>query len=88
MIEKYREFLKADFKISDGAKKAECSEPKEIKIENLSFTYPGNDEPTLSDINLTIKPYEKISRQSKYPIKQNDPDRTLNLSYAGQDRFL
>lgn len=61
MIEKYREFLKADFKIRDGEKKAECSKPKEIKIENLSFTYPGNSEPTLSDISLTIKPYEKIA---------------------------
>ena len=61
MIEKYREFLKADFKIKDGEKTAEKTEPKELKIENLSFTYPGNDEPTLSDISLTIKPYEKIA---------------------------
>lgn len=61
MIEKYREFLSCDFKIKDGEKKAECGEPKEIRIENLSFTYPGNSEPTLSDINLTIKPYEKIA---------------------------
>ena len=61
MIEKYREFLKSDFKIKDGTKTAECSKPKEIKIENMSFTYPGNDKPTLKNINLTIKPYEKIA---------------------------
>ncbi len=61
MIEKYREFLKADFKIKDGEKTAPITQPKEIKIENLSFTYPGNDEPTLKDISLTIKPYEKIA---------------------------
>lgn len=61
MIEKYREFLKAEFKISDGEKTAEKGEPREIKIENLSFTYPGNDKPTLEDINLTIKPHEKIA---------------------------
>ncbi len=61
MIEKYREFLKADFKISDGEKIAEKGSPKEIKIENLSFTYEGNSESTLKDINLTIKPYEKIA---------------------------
>ena len=61
MIEKYREFLKSDFKINDGTKTAECSKPKEIKIENMSFTYPGNDKPTLKNINLTIKPYEKIA---------------------------
>lgn len=61
MIEKYREFIKADFKVKDGEKTAEVIEPKEIKIENLSFTYPGNIEPTLSDISFTIKPYEKIA---------------------------
>ncbi len=61
MIEKYREFLSCEFKIRDGEKKAEKGKPEEIRIENLSFTYPGNDEPTLSDINLTIRPYEKVA---------------------------
>ena len=61
MIEKYREFLKSDFKIKDGTKKAECDKPKEIKINDMSFTYPGNDKPTLKNISLTIKPYEKIA---------------------------
>lgn len=61
MIEKYREFIKADFRIRDGEKTAQKGAPKEIKIENLSFTYPGNDAPTLKNINLTIKPYEKIA---------------------------
>ena len=61
MIEKYREFLSADFKIKDGKTVSPVTEPKEISIKNLSFTYPGNDKPTLTDINLTIKPYEKIA---------------------------
>ena len=61
MIEKYREFLKMDFRIKDGKKKAEGGAPEEIKIENMSFTYPGNDKPTLKNINLTIRPYEKIA---------------------------
>lgn len=61
MIDKYREFLKADFKIKNGGEEAKRTEPKEIVIKNLSFTYPNNDKPTLEDINLTIKPYEKIA---------------------------
>ena len=61
IIEKYRGFLSTDFKIRDGEKKAPVTQPAEIKIENLSFTYPGNDKPTLENINLTIKPYEKIA---------------------------
>lgn len=61
MIEKYREFLACDFKIKDGVKTAAVTEPKEITVKNMSFTYPGNSEPTLKNINLTIKPYEKIA---------------------------
>lgn len=61
MIDKYREFLNADFKIKNGGEKAKKTEPKEITIKNLSFTYPNNNKPTLEDINLTIKPYEKIA---------------------------
>jgi ATP-binding cassette subfamily B protein len=61
MIDKYRQFLNSESKINDGEKIAVCGEPKEIKISNLSFTYPGNEKPTLKNINLTIKPYEKIA---------------------------
>ena len=61
MIEKYREFLKYEPKIKDGEKTAVCDKPKEIVIRNLDFTYPGNSEPTLRDISLTIKPCEKIA---------------------------
>ncbi|MGN0539842.1 MAG: ABC transporter ATP-binding protein [Candidatus Fimenecus sp.] len=61
MIEKYRGFLKSDFKIKDGKNTAENAEPKTIYIKDMSFTYPGNNEPTLKNINLEIKPYEKIA---------------------------
>ncbi len=61
IIEKYRGFLKAEGKIKDGSEPAPVTKPKEIKIENLSFTYPGNNKPTLNNVNLTIKPYEKIA---------------------------
>lgn len=61
MIEKYREFLKAESKIKDGDRVAKITEPKEIKLENVGFTYPGNDHPTLKNINITLHPKEKIA---------------------------
>ncbi len=61
LIEKYRQFLSSKAEILDGENEAPMSEPKEIRIKDVSFTYPGNDEPTLKDINLTIHPKEKIA---------------------------
>lgn len=61
MIEKYREFIASKHKIQGGDKVVPCSKPEKIEIKNLSFTYPGNSEPTLQDINITIEPYEKIA---------------------------
>ena len=61
MIEKYRTFLSTDFKIKDGKHIADCSKNRDIEIKNISFTYPGNDKPTLKNISMTIHPGEKIA---------------------------
>lgn len=61
MIEKYRTFLNTDFKIKDGNHKAQCASPETIELKNVSFTYPGNDAPSLENINMTINPGEKIA---------------------------
>lgn len=61
MIEKYRTFLSCDVNIKDGAHTAECGDPEEIELKNVSFTYPGNSEPTLKNINMVFKPKEKIA---------------------------
>lgn len=61
VIYKIREFLGRENKLTDGAHTAEMSEPETIELKNVSFTYPGNDTPTLKNINLTLNPYEKIA---------------------------
>ncbi len=61
MIEKYREFLARENKILDGPHTAQAEQTEEIEFRNVSFTYPGNDEPTLKNINMTLKPGEKIA---------------------------
>ena len=60
MIEKYRTFLKTDFNIKDGDHVA-GNDNETIELKNVSFTYPGNDYPTLKNINMTINPGEKIA---------------------------
>lgn len=61
MIEKFREFLVRKNKIHNGSHTAEISEPETIELKNVSFTYPGNEEPTLKNISITLRPYEKIA---------------------------
>lgn len=61
IIEKIREFLSTENKILDGEHEAKITKPKTIELKNVGFTYQGNDKETLKNINLTIKPYEKIA---------------------------
>lgn len=60
-VEKFKKFMSAKEKIKDGELEKKFDKPVTIKLENVSFTYPGNDEPTLKNINLEIKPYQKIA---------------------------
>ena len=60
-VEKYRRFMAAKEKIIGGEKKTVYDKPVTLKLENVNFTYPGNEKPTLKNINLEIKPYQKIA---------------------------
>ena len=60
-VEKFRRFMAAKEKIIGGEVKTVYEKPVTVKLENVSFTYPGNDKPTLKNINLEIKPYQKIA---------------------------
>lgn len=60
-VEKYKKFMSAEEKIKDGDIVRKFEKPVPIKLENVSFTYPGCDKPTLKNINLEIKPYQKIA---------------------------
>lgn len=60
-VEKYKKFMAAEEKIKDGNTFKKFDKPVTIKLENVSFTYPGCEKPTLKNINLEIKPYQKIA---------------------------
>lgn len=50
------------FKFDSGEHiKAEPERKYEIRLENVSFRYPGADEDTLTDINLILHPGEKLA---------------------------
>lgn len=61
MIEKYRIFLSSQSDMKDGEKIAPCDKPETLKIRNMSFRYDGSEEFSLKNINIEIKPYEKIA---------------------------
>lgn len=60
-VNKFKKFMSADEKIKGGTHTEILEKPQPIKLDNVSFTYPGNDHPTLKNINLEIKPYQKIA---------------------------
>lgn len=61
MIEKQREFLSISNGIIDGQHIAECKEPETISVENIKFSYTGNEKDSLDGVSFEIKPYEKIA---------------------------
>lgn len=63
-ISTVRECLEYDepFKFDDGEHiEAESGGKYEIRLENVSFRYPGADKDTLQNINLTLHPGEKLA---------------------------
>lgn len=61
MIDKQREFLATQNEIVDGEHIAECKEPETISVENIKFSYTGNEKDSLDGVSFEIKPYEKIA---------------------------
>lgn len=50
------------FKFAEGEHiEAEANRKYEIRLENVSFRYPGADKDTLTGINLTLHPGEKLA---------------------------
>lgn len=47
--------------VPDSAAFSRTKEAVGIELEHVSFTYPGSQVPTLKDLNLTIRPGEKIA---------------------------
>ena len=60
--EKLRKFLNYEPVIRDAIDAVPCGKPfSGMELNNVTFTYPGNDQPTLRNISLKIKPKQKIA---------------------------
>lgn len=61
-ISQVREFIEypEPFKFEDGAPVPSAG-AYELKLENVSFRYPGAQEDTIHDLNLTVCPGEKLA---------------------------
>lgn len=60
-IEKIRSFLEYEPVIMNETGREPEKEPKELVLDHVSFRYETNDENTLTDISLRVKPGEKIA---------------------------
>ncbi len=60
-VEKIRSFLNYQPKIVSRKKLDVPKEPKTFKMENISFSYKEGEDNIINNINLMIKPYEKIA---------------------------
>lgn len=61
-IERFRVFLNYEPKMQDGKREIPGIEEEiTIALKNVSFQYEGAEEPTLHNINLTIKQGEKVA---------------------------
>ncbi len=60
-VNKIREFLNYEPKIVSKEKLAPTNKAKEIELDKVSFAYGKNTEMLIKDLNLHIKPGEKIA---------------------------
>lgn len=61
-IERFRNFIEYEPQMKDKEDAVSVPEVAEVfSLENVSFTYEGMEEPALENINLTIRPGEKVA---------------------------
>ncbi len=60
-IDKIRSFLNYEPKIVSHKKLDVPKAPKTFKLDNVSFAYKEGEKRVINNINMTIKPYEKIA---------------------------
>ena len=60
-VDKFRRFMAYEPGIEMQKGKLPEAELKPLVLKNVSFTYHGENTPSLKNINMTIQPYEKVA---------------------------
>ncbi|MBE6772356.1 MAG: ABC transporter ATP-binding protein [Ruminococcaceae bacterium] len=61
MIDKCRSFLAVENTVTDGKHVAKIGKPETISVENITFSYEGNEKDSINGVSFEIKPKEKIA---------------------------
>ncbi len=59
-LERVNRLMNEEPDVQDEENARTLDQPKEIRFEDLTFSYPGSREPALKEINLTIEPGKTI----------------------------
>lgn len=60
-VDKFRRFMEYEPKIERMSGNMPTHEMQTLELRNVSFTYNGEKQPSLKNINMVIKPHEKIA---------------------------
>ncbi len=60
-VEKFRKFLEYEPAIETQVGEKTSGQTETIELKDVSFTYEGEEQPSLQHINMTIQPNEKIA---------------------------
>lgn len=60
-VDKIRSFLNYEPKIVSRKKLDVPKEPRTIKLDNISFAYKEGEKSVINNIDMTIKPFEKVA---------------------------
>ena len=87
-LDRVNHVLKQQSDVKDPTQPVEVSAPQVIRFNDVTFYYPGSNEPALTDIDLTIKQGETIGIVGKTGAGKTTLFKQLLRQYPAPDGHL